>query len=203
MASFNEDGLKKKLDDLNMSQQSIQTVSLWLIHHKKHAHTVVNVWYRELISGQLVCGWVISRYLGMNQSLLCIILHTLHLISPPKKNVAVVDGCFSFGLRSTLWSVRAMGWMGCWVSLGCEVSDGEGCWGDVKEEDKVSTRRVCIYFFVSGSVFLFNWLVSLAQGNINKKGSKGSHCWCTTTQYIITNGRMALHVKLVNAAWWN
>ncbi|KAG0726576.1 Regulation of nuclear pre-mRNA domain-containing protein 1B [Chionoecetes opilio] len=50
MASFNEDGLKKKLDDLNMSQQSIQTVSLWLIHHKKHAHTVVNVWYRELIS---------------------------------------------------------------------------------------------------------------------------------------------------------
>ena len=52
MASFNEDGLKKKLDDLNMSQQSIQTVSLWLIHHKKHAHTVVNVWYRELIGGE-------------------------------------------------------------------------------------------------------------------------------------------------------
>ncbi|XP_045625450.2 regulation of nuclear pre-mRNA domain-containing protein 1B isoform X2 [Procambarus clarkii] len=50
MASFNEDGLKKKLDDLNMSQQSIQTVSLWLIHHKKHAHTVVNVWYRELVT---------------------------------------------------------------------------------------------------------------------------------------------------------
>ncbi|KAK3873744.1 hypothetical protein Pmani_021326 [Petrolisthes manimaculis] len=50
MASFNEDSLKKKLDDLNMSQQSIQTVSLWLIHHKKHAHTVVNLWYRELIT---------------------------------------------------------------------------------------------------------------------------------------------------------
>ncbi|ROT66913.1 Regulation of nuclear pre-mRNA domain-containing protein 1B [Penaeus vannamei] len=50
MAGFNEDALKKKLDDLNMSQQSIQTVSLWLIHHKKHAHTVVNVWYRELVT---------------------------------------------------------------------------------------------------------------------------------------------------------
>ncbi|XP_076055473.1 regulation of nuclear pre-mRNA domain-containing protein 1B isoform X3 [Oratosquilla oratoria] len=49
MANFNEDGLKKKLDDLNMSQQSIQTLSLWLIHHKKHAHTVVNVWLRELV----------------------------------------------------------------------------------------------------------------------------------------------------------
>lgn len=54
MASFNEDSLKKKLDDLNMSQQSIQTVSLWLIHHKKHAHTVVNVWCRELITGELL-----------------------------------------------------------------------------------------------------------------------------------------------------
>ncbi|KAF2358447.1 Cell-cycle alteration and expression-elevated protein in tumor [Trinorchestia longiramus] len=32
-----------------MSQQSIQTLSLWLIHHKKHAHTVVNVWMRELM----------------------------------------------------------------------------------------------------------------------------------------------------------
>lgn len=52
MAGFNEDALKKKLDDLNMSQQSIQTVSLWLIHHKKHAHTVVNVWYRELVTGK-------------------------------------------------------------------------------------------------------------------------------------------------------
>ncbi|XP_018023567.1 regulation of nuclear pre-mRNA domain-containing protein 1B [Hyalella azteca] len=49
MALFNEDGLKKKLNDLNMSQQSIQTLSLWLIHHKKHAHTVVNVWMRELM----------------------------------------------------------------------------------------------------------------------------------------------------------
>ncbi|KAK7077044.1 Regulation of nuclear pre-mRNA domain-containing protein 1A [Halocaridina rubra] len=50
MASFNEDSLKKKLDDLNVSTQSIQTVSLWLIHHKKHANTVVNVWSKELLS---------------------------------------------------------------------------------------------------------------------------------------------------------
>lgn len=52
MALFNEDGLKTKLTDLNLSQQSIQTLSLWLIHHKKHAHTVVNVWMRELMKGK-------------------------------------------------------------------------------------------------------------------------------------------------------
>merc|ERR1711874_552788 len=34
---------------LNMSTQSIQTLSLWLIHHKKRAHTVVDVWFRELV----------------------------------------------------------------------------------------------------------------------------------------------------------
>lgn len=54
MALFNEDSLKKKLSDLNMSQQSIQTTSLWLIHHKKHATSVVNVWVKELIKGMKV-----------------------------------------------------------------------------------------------------------------------------------------------------
>ncbi|MCL4127120.1 UNVERIFIED_CONTAM: hypothetical protein GTU68_002130, partial [Idotea baltica] len=49
MASFNEDGLRKKLSDLNMTQQSIQTMSLWLIHHKKHAHNIVNIWFKELV----------------------------------------------------------------------------------------------------------------------------------------------------------
>ncbi|KAL7636137.1 UNVERIFIED_CONTAM: hypothetical protein RMT77_012894 [Armadillidium vulgare] len=49
MANFNEEGLKKKFLDLNMSQQSIQTLSLWLIHHKKHAHNIVNAWFKELV----------------------------------------------------------------------------------------------------------------------------------------------------------
>ncbi|KAJ9575459.1 hypothetical protein L9F63_007664, partial [Diploptera punctata] len=30
------------------SQQSIQTLSLWLIHHRKHHATIVKVWFREL-----------------------------------------------------------------------------------------------------------------------------------------------------------
>lgn len=53
MASFNEEGLKKKLVDLNMSQQSIQTMSLWLIHHKKYAHNIVNIWFKELVKGKI------------------------------------------------------------------------------------------------------------------------------------------------------
>lgn len=68
MAGFNEEALKKKLDDLNMSQQSIQTVSLWLIHHKKHAHTVVNVWYRELVTGK---GFVVTTFMTKRAKVLC------------------------------------------------------------------------------------------------------------------------------------
>ncbi|KAH0540660.1 regulation of nuclear pre-mRNA domain-containing protein 1B [Cotesia glomerata] len=48
MAGFTESALVKKLLDLNPSQQSIQTLSLWLIHHRKHHSTIVKVWYREM-----------------------------------------------------------------------------------------------------------------------------------------------------------
>lgn len=51
MAAFSEGALVKKLADLNPSQQSIQTLSLWLIHHRKHHAAIVKVWYKELIKG--------------------------------------------------------------------------------------------------------------------------------------------------------
>ncbi|XP_054713904.1 regulation of nuclear pre-mRNA domain-containing protein 1B-like isoform X2 [Uloborus diversus] len=48
MSSFTDSALEKKLAELNNSQQSIQTLSLWLIHHRKHHKTIVQVWLREL-----------------------------------------------------------------------------------------------------------------------------------------------------------
>ncbi|OCT60553.1 hypothetical protein XELAEV_18046577mg [Xenopus laevis] len=48
MASFTEPALEKKLSELSNSQQSVQTLSLWLIHHRKHAATIVTVWQKEL-----------------------------------------------------------------------------------------------------------------------------------------------------------
>jgi len=52
MAGFTETALAKKLADLNSSQQSIQTLSLWLIHHRKHHATIVKVWFRELLKAK-------------------------------------------------------------------------------------------------------------------------------------------------------
>ncbi|XP_034483260.1 regulation of nuclear pre-mRNA domain-containing protein 1A [Drosophila innubila] len=48
MSAFTESALLKKLSELNTSQQSIQTLSLWLIHHRKHHTIIVQTWQREL-----------------------------------------------------------------------------------------------------------------------------------------------------------
>lgn len=50
MSAFSENTLETKLDDLNASQQSIQTLSLWLIHHRKHAKKIVAMWQKVLTS---------------------------------------------------------------------------------------------------------------------------------------------------------
>ena len=53
MSGFTSDVLEKKLNDLNNSQQSIQTLSLWLIHHRKHCKLIVQTWLKELKKGKL------------------------------------------------------------------------------------------------------------------------------------------------------
>ncbi|CAB3363621.1 Hypothetical predicted protein [Cloeon dipterum] len=52
MTGFTEGALVKKLCELNASQQSIQTLSLWLIHHRKHHTVIVKVWMRELVKAK-------------------------------------------------------------------------------------------------------------------------------------------------------
>lgn len=57
MSAFTEAALEKKLSELSNSQQSVQTLSLWLIHHRKHSRTIVNVWFNELKKGKLSLTW--------------------------------------------------------------------------------------------------------------------------------------------------
>lgn len=51
MSGFSEAALEKKLAELNNSQQSIQTLSLWLIHHRKHHVGIVKIWLKEFSKG--------------------------------------------------------------------------------------------------------------------------------------------------------
>jgi len=48
MSGYSEDSLERKLSDLNNSAQSIQQLSLWLIHHRRHFQSFVKVWFKEL-----------------------------------------------------------------------------------------------------------------------------------------------------------
>jgi regulator of Ty1 transposition protein 103 len=50
--SYSDSALEKKLSDLNNSQQSIQQLSLWLIHHRKHSDSIIKIWYKEMIKSQ-------------------------------------------------------------------------------------------------------------------------------------------------------
>lgn len=55
MSAFTDDALVRKLKELNSSSQSIQTLSLWLIHHRKHHGNIVKIWMRELSNGKSLC----------------------------------------------------------------------------------------------------------------------------------------------------
>jgi hypothetical protein len=55
MSAFSEAVLEKKLSELSISQQSVQTLSLRLIHHREHPRPIVTVWERELRKGLHAC----------------------------------------------------------------------------------------------------------------------------------------------------
>ena len=44
MATFNAKSFEKKLKTLDTSQTGIQTLSLWILHHKHHAKIITSVW---------------------------------------------------------------------------------------------------------------------------------------------------------------
>ena len=51
MAHLNQKAFERKLQNMSSTQDSIQTVSLWMIHHKKHAEDMVAVWLEQLKKG--------------------------------------------------------------------------------------------------------------------------------------------------------
>uniref|UniRef100_A0A7N8YAP9 Regulation of nuclear pre-mRNA domain containing 1B n=1 Tax=Mastacembelus armatus TaxID=205130 RepID=A0A7N8YAP9_9TELE len=78
MSSFSESALEKKLSELSSSQQSVQTLSLWIIHHRKHSGLIVKVWHRELKKG----GSDLVKYLILHcKKIIPFVLNTVSL--PP------------------------------------------------------------------------------------------------------------------------
>ena len=53
MALLNQKAFERKLQNMSSAQDSVQTVSLWMIHHKKNASDMANVWLDQLRRGIL------------------------------------------------------------------------------------------------------------------------------------------------------
>ena len=51
MALLNQKAFERKLQSMSSTQDSVQTVSLWMIHHKKQADDMVAVWLEQLKKG--------------------------------------------------------------------------------------------------------------------------------------------------------
>lgn len=45
-----ESQLVKRFGELSTSQQSVETLSLFLMHHRRQSQTIVHVWAKELVS---------------------------------------------------------------------------------------------------------------------------------------------------------
>eukprot|EP00128_Syssomonas_multiformis_P010949 Colp12_sorted_trinity150504_noHs@15131 len=56
MTSYSRESLEQKLKTLSASQESIQTLSLWVIHHKKYAKESADVWRKEVMKANASQG---------------------------------------------------------------------------------------------------------------------------------------------------
>ena len=56
MSSFSVQALRDKFSRLSGSQESIETLSLWIIHHKTDAATTVSVWFEDIKSSRKFVG---------------------------------------------------------------------------------------------------------------------------------------------------
>lgn len=52
MSSFSETNLVKKLENVTSSQESIQSLSLWVIHYQKHYKKIVEQWLKCYTRGE-------------------------------------------------------------------------------------------------------------------------------------------------------
>ena len=51
MATFNAKSFEKKLNAMDLSQTSVQTVSLWIIHHRQHVKEILSIWIDMMKKG--------------------------------------------------------------------------------------------------------------------------------------------------------
>ena len=75
MSSFSVQALRDKFSRLSGSQESIETLSLWIIHHKADAATTVSVWFEDIKSSRKFVGcFKATRVSHLAGGVRCVIL---------------------------------------------------------------------------------------------------------------------------------
>ena len=57
MAALNEASVQRKFANVNNTQDSIQSLSLWVLHHKAHHERIVELWFKALKKGKINELW--------------------------------------------------------------------------------------------------------------------------------------------------
>ena len=60
--ALNEESVEKKLKTVNNTQDSIQSLSLWIIHHKTHHERICQLWMRVLKKTGMVYALFFSSF---------------------------------------------------------------------------------------------------------------------------------------------
>lgn len=54
MSTYSEQAFQEKIARLSLSQDSIETLSLWVLQHKAHADEAVKTWLGEVKRGEVM-----------------------------------------------------------------------------------------------------------------------------------------------------
>ena len=63
MSNVEPENVEKKFRSINNTQESIQSVSLWAIHHKAEHEKIVEIWFKVLKKGKQLTSIVKCSHL--------------------------------------------------------------------------------------------------------------------------------------------
>ena len=62
MAALNESNVERKLQGVANTQDSIQSLSLWVIHHKAHHEKIVGIWLKVVKKCKFIRNLLMSQH---------------------------------------------------------------------------------------------------------------------------------------------
>lgn len=59
-STFNDENFIKKLDRVQPTTESIQSLALWIMHHKNNHEIICRLWFKRLSEGKFIFGLILD-----------------------------------------------------------------------------------------------------------------------------------------------